>query len=80
MAKNGKNKLPDLPPTKDKDFWQGETEIIELHAKARCLHGGNLTERPNHEAFCINCGAGWLLDGHDRVLDGHLYRDNIKII
>ena len=78
MKNNGKAKLPDLPPSSDRNFWGGEVEIIEWHEKARCAHGGNLTER-NKTAYCINCGAGWNLDGRDRILDGHLYRDGLKI-
>lgn len=80
MSANGKSKLPDLPESKNTDFWQGEIEIIEMHEKQKCLHGGNLTAKPNKEAFCINCGAGWFLDGRDEILDGHLYRDHKKII
>ena len=80
MPKNEKSKLPDMPPSKDTDFWQGEIEIIEMHEKQRCLHGGNLIMRPDKQAFCINCGAGWFLDGRDDIKDGHLYRDLIKII
>jgi hypothetical protein len=75
MAKD----LPSLPPSSDKDFWQGEVEIIELHEKERCSHSGYLTLR-ERMAHCINCNAGWNLDGRDRVEDGHLYRDGIKII
>ena len=74
-----KKKLPDLPKSTDTDFWQGEVEIIEMHEKSRCLHGGNLTRREN-TAHCINCNAGWVLDGRDSILDGHLYRDGLKII
>ena len=74
-----KNKLPDLPPSKNTNFWQGEIEVIEMHEKERCTHSGNLTMR-DRMAHCINCNAGWVLDGRDRIVDGHLYRDGIKII
>ena len=77
MAKD--NKLPNLPETSDKDFWGGYTEIIELHDKERCLHGGNLSHRDNY-AWCINCNAMWQLNGQDRILDGHLYRGDLKVI
>ncbi len=73
------NKLPPLPKSDDKDFWQGEVEIIEMHDKERCTHSGYLTMR-ERTAYCMNCNAGWELDGRDQILDGHLYRDNIKII
>lgn len=73
-------KLPDLPETSDKEFWGGYTEIIEMHEKERCLHGGNLTSRGNNEAWCINCNAVWQLGIGDRILDGHLYHNDLKII
>ena len=72
-------KLPELPDSSDKDFWQGEIEIIEMHDKQRCLHGGNLVSRDN-SAFCVNCGAGWLINGQDKIIDGHLYHLDKKII
>lgn len=77
MAK--KDKLPELPLSSDKNFWGGEVEIIEMHEKGRCLHEGNLTMRRDREAYCINCSAGWFLDARDEILDGHLYRDGLKI-
>lgn len=74
--------LPDLPPNEDKEFW-GDAEI----------HGNLIPkkvpffEQPHffirvsgHEAQCTHCDWGFALDPGDKIINGHLYDKDGKLV
>ena len=78
---SGNEKLPNLPPSEDKDFWL-EAEIHTGLLPEEVNKGGEhyFVRTTGRQAQCNHCGWGFELDPGDKVVDGHLYDKKGKLV
>ena len=67
---NGKDKLPDLPPSDDKFFDHGVKYRTEMNEREKCDHYFKYVE--GQQIMCVNCPIGYFLNGDQKVVDGKL--------
>ena len=76
-----KQKLDDLPGSGDREFW-GDAEI-HTNLKPHDIladHGHYFKRVSGHQAYCEGCGWGFQLDPGDKIVDGHLYNKDGKLV
>jgi hypothetical protein len=68
-----------LEPIDNKEL-KGEHIEITVNPPNRCNHGGNFKYMTPREIRCQKCNTGFMLEGADRLKDGHLYRGEKLIL
>ncbi len=67
-------RLDDLPPSDDKEFWSEADIHTNIEPKVHFLDQPHVFERAaGHEAQCTHCSWGFALDPGDRIIEGHLF-------
>lgn len=67
-----KQKLDDLPPSSDKEFWEDADVHTNLEPKNLFDQAHFFVRIPGHQAQCSHCAWGFQLDPGDKIVDGHL--------
>ena len=73
-------RLDDLPKS-ESEFWEG----AEVHTNLTphdifAKHGHYFKRVSGHQAYCEGCGWGFQLDPGDKVIDGHLYNRDGRLV
>lgn len=80
MEPKTKSKFEDFPPNDDLDFW-GDSEVHGNLKPQRYFDDNHFFIRVSgRNAQCNDCTWGFALDVGDKVVDGHVYNKDGKII
>lgn len=66
-----KNKLPDLPASNDKEFWE-DAEVMHHQPVYQKLCKTHFYTQNGNAASCTQCPFGVILPGYMRVFQGKL--------
>lgn len=67
-----KAQLDALPPSDDKEFWEG-ADVHKVEPKVMFLdQKHNFIRVAGHQAQCTHCDWGFQLEPGDKIIDGHL--------
>ncbi len=84
-----KPKLPELPPSEDKDFWleaeihTGLEGLTKEEADKKVKEDKDkhyFVRTTGRQAQCTHCDWGFELDPGDKIIDGHLYDKNGTLV
>lgn len=73
--------LDDLPGSDDVVFWEhAEVHTTVITHDWKDDHKHYFKRMSGREAYCEGCGWGFVLDVGDKIIDGHLYDKNQKLV
>ncbi len=84
--KSSKAKLDGLPGSEDKDFWldaeihTGIEGLTIEEAKKKVEEKHYFVRTTGRQAQCQHCDWGFELDPGDKIIDGHLYDRQGKLV